>query len=332
MPDRWRMPLAGLSLALGGLILLAATPDESTGAPALPPSPPPLPTAASPVEAFRRLLALPEAEQARSLASKDERRRLYLRDCLREFGQLGPPEREVRLRLLELQWQLIRLITLPPTNRVEQLRAVPEPLRALVEERLAYWDGLAPEHQQELLANATALQPFPWFRTRPEAERGPPVPDGLPPEQRKSLETESNRWRDLPEGQRRRIAANMERLFSLSDRSKAHRLRELSDAERLQVARLLTNFAGLSPEERALCLESFGRFANMSDAERRHFLKNAARWKAMSAQEQASWRALMANLPPVPPGFDTSVPVPPPVPRLPKSSPPEETNAHGSSD
>ena len=70
----------------------------------------------------------------------------------------------------------------------------------------------------------------------------------------------------------------------------------------------------------------------MSDAERRHFLKNAARWKAMSAQEQASWRALMANLPPVPPGFDTSVPVPPPVPRLPKSSPPEETNAHGSSD
>jgi hypothetical protein len=48
----------------------------------------------------------------------------------------------------------------------------------------------------------------------------------------------------------------------------------------------------------------------MTPAERAQFLKNAERWKEMSAADRQTWRTLVAKLPPLPPGFGLP-PLPP---------------------
>jgi hypothetical protein len=84
--------------------------------------------------------------------------------------------------------------------------------------------------------------------------------------------------------------------------------------------RALSAFASLPPEQRRICIESFVKFKQMSKEEVNQFLKNAARWKAMSPQERETWRSLIKilpphasvpSVPPSPPGADANADAPP---------------------
>ena len=50
----------------------------------------------------------------------------------------------------------------------------------------------------------------------------------------------------------------------------------------------------------------------MAPGERIQFLKNAARWDAMTSHERQLWRELVHTLPPMPPGFPSGLPPMPP--------------------
>ena len=74
----------------------------------------------------------------------------------------------------------------------------------------------------------------------------------------------------------------------------------------------LQAFDRLPPAQRAQCINSFGKFATMAPGERNQFLKNAARWDAMTSHERQLWRELVHTLPPMPPGFPSGLPPLPP--------------------
>ncbi len=80
-------------------------------------------------------------------------------------------------------------------------------------------------------------------------------------------------------------------------------------------------FDRLPPAQRAQCINSFSKFATMAPGERIQFLKNAARWDAMTSHERQLWRELVHTLPPLPPGlppmpqgFEQGMPPVPPLP------------------
>src|SRR5688500_2371087 len=71
--------------------------------------PPALPTIKSPIEYFRELLALPVAEQERSIADRSDEQKKILRAKLKEYESMTPEERELRLAVTELRWYLVPL-------------------------------------------------------------------------------------------------------------------------------------------------------------------------------------------------------------------------------
>lgn len=331
----FRMVRAGATLAVGLLGAVPALCANSNNAAQLaepkssaPSQRPPAPPAWNPVDAFRQLLAMSPSERQKILGGKGEKQRQYLDARLREFDGMGQADRELRLRLLELQWYLLPLIKLPPNERAPQLDAVPEPWRALVKERLSDWDRLPPDQQQELLSNQSTLTRFPGAILTGPVQPAPGKTATSFSEQNNALESDLARWRMLPEEQRRRISANFDRLFSLSDRQRERGMRNLTESDKQKVQLLLTTFARLSSDQRARCLDAFNKFANMTPDERSRFLSNAARWKAMSPEEQRVWRILTGQLPPAPPGFPSLSPVPPipPLPQDPAGRP--ATNRH----
>ncbi len=79
------------------------------------------------------------------------------------------------------------------------------------------------------------------------------------------------------------------------------------------MTKALQAFAGLPPAQRDLCIESFHKLAVMSPREREQFFINAERWRAMTPGERETWRNLVTQLPPLPPGFPESA-APPKLP------------------
>jgi hypothetical protein len=87
-------------------------------------------------------------------------------------------------------------------------------------------------------------------------------------------------------------------------------------------------FDRLPPAQRTQCINSFGKFATMAPGERTQFLKNAARWDAMTSHQRQLWREMVHTLPPLPPGVPSDLPplppgleqeMPPPLSPLPPS-------------
>src|SRR5207244_3230905 len=75
-----------------------------------------------------------------------------------EYRALKPDECQLRLKVTELRWYLVRLMKMPATNRADQLALIPDDTRRLVEERLQQWDNLSPQKQKELLEHEAAIQ------------------------------------------------------------------------------------------------------------------------------------------------------------------------------
>jgi len=314
----------GIGLGLAGLVPLSGAAGDDAIRPPRPTSSaaaqrPPAPPAWNPVHVFRQLLAMSPSERHKILEEKGDKQRQYLEARFREFDGMGPADRELRLRFLELQWYLLPLMKRPASERGLHVEQVPEPWRALVKERLVHWDRLPPEQQRELLSNENALTRFPRTSLAATNQGTSATTTSTWPEHAGNLESDLAHWRALPEEQRHRISDNFDRLFSLTDRQRERGMRHLTDVEKHQVQVLFATFSRLTPDQRAKCLEAFNQFANMTPAERSHFLSNAARWKAMSPEEQRVWRTLTGQLPPAPPGFPSLAPSPPtpPMPQKP---------------
>jgi len=321
MHDRQNIQwLALIVLALSGRAdgPTAATATNHAVRPVPPAPPPPLPPSApSPVEQFRRLVAMTPAERDQWLASRSEKAQAYLRAQLREFDALTPRERELRLRLLQLRYYLVPLMKSAPAGRQVLLAQVPASERALIVTRLAEWDRLPAEQQKELLQDEKALDSFSVFSTATEAERRAMI-ERATPERRQRLETELARWQSLTTEQRERLARHFNHFFSLGDPEREKVLGLLSAAERRRTERMLAAFEHLPPEQRTRCIAALNRFITMTPAEREQFWRNAARWESMTPEERRAWRAFTADLPPIPPGLGPGQPPPPPLPPAPR--------------
>jgi hypothetical protein len=77
-------------------------------------------------------------------------------------------------------------------------------------------------------------------------------------------------------------------------------LQGLGATERKAMERSLERFSNLSPAERDRCIAGLDRLARLAPHERDAFLRHAALWQAMSADERDQWRRLVFNLHPPP--------------------------------
>lgn len=309
-----RIPLRCLGLTpLLALCLWAQSPTESTPpAPAASAVMPQLPPVRSPVDFFRELLSKEPADQLASLANRPPESRTLILAKIKEYQSLTPEQRELRLRVTELHWFLVPLMSTPATNRTAQLALIPPDVRKLVEDRLQQWDALSPQSQAELMQNEATLRALSDMGAQPPSNQQEMVKT-LSPAQKAELEAGIRRWQALPDGQRAVIIERFTRFFDLSTPEKEKALLTLSDAERQQLDRTLDTFEKLSPLQRAKCVRAFDKFANLSAEERQRFLKDAERWRRMSPSQRQLWRDLVYGLshePPMPPGADQ-----PPKPR-----------------
>lgn len=284
--------------------------------PAVPgPSLPPLPTARSPVELFRRLIAATPEEAAQLLEGRTPEQRKVILAKIEEYRITPPPLREWRLKATELRWYLTPLMRVPPESRGALLLAVPESDRPLVEARLQQWDQLSATEKQELLNNELALK----YVARP-ANAPAPNPDqlkNLPPAVRAQLEQAIDQWRAMPEAQRQTLSARFASFFSLTPTEQGRTLDLLTASERDSLTRTIGGFASLNPAERERSLQGLRQFSRMSREERLAFLQGAERWKSLPDEQKANWRKLVTKLPPLPPGAGL-----PPLPPGFKPAPP----------
>jgi hypothetical protein len=294
-----------LLLAVAGVITCLAQPTP------VPVAGPPLPP--SPVAFFRELLELNAAERERLLAARPETQRPLIEAKLREYEALPPTERELRLRATELRWYLRPLLEVDPLQRAARVAQVPEPLRSVVEQRLAVWDRLTPQAQREFLESDWSLQYFLRLESASPAEQQV-LKQRAGPDRRQQLERQFDRWQALPPHHRQRAAERFQRFFQLPSAEQEKTLEILPESERAQIEATLQAFARLPAAQRQATLDAFHRFSGMSAAERSEFLRNADRWKEMSPADRATWRRLVPQLPPMPPGM-AGPPLPPKVPR-----------------
>ncbi len=298
---------------------LIASPLFAQASTNLPPALPPLPTAQSPVDIFRTLLALPPAEQKQYLATRTPETRQRILAKLREYESLKPDPRELRLRATELRWFLMPLLNSPAPNRAAQLALIPDTLRQPVDDRLREWDKLPATAQRELLENEATLDYFTQLQTGTE-EQKQAARQNLSPARREKLEAGIAGWQTLPAPQREKMLARFSQFFDLTAAEKTKALHNFSDTERQQMEKTLTHFAKLPKPQREQCVQSFAHFTAMNLDERQQFLKNAERWKLMPPEERRRWRELVQKVPPQPP-------LPPEIPPLPPGlSAPVATN------
>jgi hypothetical protein len=284
--------------------------DQDSGAnPKKAPVPPTLPSAPSPIQYFRRLLEAPVAEREKLLEGRSPEHRRVLTNSVRIYLALTPEDRELRLRAMELRHYLTPLMRLTATNRALGLQAVPESYRALVLERLDYYDRQSPEMRQQLLDHSLLIPVLP---TRSHPVRG------YTSSQLDAADVALKQWQLYAPAKRAEITKKFEDLYKVSRQEMDKTLRPLplSVAERGQIEKALDKFGRMQPAERQVVVKSFDKFAGLSPEERRQFLRNAEAWQKMSAEDRQRWRYLVNKLPappPLPPGFG----LPPPLPRVP---------------
>ena len=281
-------------------------------APAAAPAPAETATSAGPrcpVDTFRVVLAMNVTQREQYLASRPLPSRRLMELKLSEYESLTPTQRELRLSATELYWYLLPLLTTPPTNRPAQLAAIPPSMTNMVQDRLQKWDSLPAEAKLRLLAKVNPPMPEP---DEPPVEVNAPP---LPPEVRENVERGILQWRELNEEQRQQLADRFYHFMELTPQERDRRLRTLSGPERQQIERTLSLFAGLSPDQRAACFESFEKFASLTLAEREQFMQNARKWESMSPDEREQLRDYVELLqnqkrPPTPPVTVMRIPRP----------------------
>jgi hypothetical protein len=284
----------------------AAVPSNAVqpGVRAMPPLPP---TMKPPVAFFRELMAASFGERIRLLNNRAPASRGAILAKVHEYESMQPDERELRLKATELQWWLMPALKLSATNRDDYLSRVPANDFKLVKDRLAQWDGLSADEQQEFLADKEALNML------VEPDNDAPAPPFAKVKQAK-VEAGTRRLEAMTEEQRQKAIATYTSLLRIQEAEKERILRTLSPQEQRQIQRALDAFDGLIGPRRAICVRSFEKFAGLSAEEREQFLKNAERWELMSPTERQKWRDLVQKWTRVPPPLPMAPP--PPLPNV----------------
>ncbi len=260
---------------------------------------PTLPPLKSPIDFFREVLNRSGAERFEFLKGRSPASQRVILEKVREYEQLSPEQRELRLRVTELHYYLLPLMSVPAANRTNQLASISPEMRKLVEDRLQKWDQLSPESQKELLQNEATLRSLLEFANAPPGQPRPALSDA----QRVELEAGIRKWRELSGEQRDSTIRRFNQFFDLTPEEKEHALSTLSEPERHQLERTLVSFENLSPLQRAQCVRSFQKFASLSPQERQQFLKSAEVWNRMSPSQRQLWKDLVYDLghqPPLP--------------------------------
>ncbi len=304
MRMRLLVGLGSVLLLLSGVVRAqTATPPVSGGA-ALPPLPP-LPPPQAVVTSFRELLEMGPEARAAALARKSETNRKILTERLKEFDALSPEQRRVRLRLMQLRWELLSLLRSSPTNRTELSNSIPVEDRELINDRLKYWDRLAPDLQKWVLDNEGLLSYFISGEARSTSDLTNKL-ETLPPLVRQKLTNSVARWIEFTPEQQRKIYENFREVFGLDqpDRKKVldqNLLKGASQQELKQIEKVIESFQKLSREQREQCMAYFRKFTNMTMEQRVQFLQNAERWEKMADSEKEAWRRLINQMPAIPP-------------------------------
>jgi hypothetical protein len=321
MPSRTPLSRAAATIAAGCFLGLAVTvlaqvPDpnakahagtgKATPSGAMPgtiPAPPPLPPPTRPpIEFFSELLSASPARRTQLLEGKSPAAREVIERRLAEFEALPPEARadaEWNLRLAQFRFYLSGLLAVPHDQRAARLAQAPAPERALLAERLKAWDALDEPTRRQVLESE---RQFHHFVQRPTADAGrlAEVLAKAGPRAQADVEAEFARWRALPEEDRRQRSAAFQALFALQPERRLRALQGLGATERKAMERSLERFSNLSPAERDRCIAGLDRLARLAPHERDAFLRHAALWQAMSADERDQWRRLVFNLHPPP--------------------------------
>jgi hypothetical protein len=264
------------------------------------PAPPPLPP--SPVDTFRRILAMAQPDREKFLAALTPEKRQVVMLKLDEYQGLSAQEREARLRALQVRVWVRQLIKVAPSNRVDRLAAVQPAERKIIEARLAEWDRLPAELQKEVLTNEIAIRQIARLPDFMFNAALPPFP--VDPRIAQQL----NHWGNLSKVERTEILNNFQ--YFLEDLNEKERGKVMG--QHPDVAKRLAPIASLSKEQRERYLEGFKRFAALNPDERQQFLINATHWQKMSPEQRESWRILAKKL--------SSASPPPPLPGRPGAS------------
>jgi len=255
---------------------------------------PPVPKVRTATDRFRELLAANPEQREAVLARKTPAARALIEAKLREFGALRPDEREIRLRLAQFQDALRSLLPLSPADRGPLMASVPDEDLPWIEERLAAWDLLPEAERRDVLESERRLS---WFvrqaEVHPDRQHVEAYVAALPPAAQQAAREQMERWLALPVSERSRKAAAFSRFFDLTAAERQAALGTLSQTERQQMERALSDFAALTPEARERCVQGFQKFEALSPSEREQFLRRAERWKAMSPNDRAAWRRLV---------------------------------------
>ena len=129
------------------LILILIAPMMAAELPA-----PPMPDT-SPVEEFRKLLKMSEAEREADLAAHSPENRKTLEEKLHTYQAFSESDRQRHLNAIELRWYLRNLIGYPVNLRAEKIAKVPIDLRKILQERLLVWDQLPATTRKQILEN-----------------------------------------------------------------------------------------------------------------------------------------------------------------------------------
>jgi len=245
----------------------------------------------SPVETFRKILSMSPVEREQFLTNYPVATRGKIMAKVEEYQILPGPFRELRLRTTELRWYLLPLLKVPPTNRVERLKEIPEPYQKLVAARLEEWDIWPPSLKEEILEYEDIMDHFVGW--------GAPAPSSSQPRM-KTSEPE-RRWQALPAAQRDQIYASFRQYFELNEEEKQKTLDALSEPERQQAEKVLDPIEKWSRTQQEKYLTVFQQFANMTIGQRQRFLQNAERWQKMPETERQAWRDLIKQLSGTPP-------------------------------
>jgi len=261
----------------------------------------------SPVQQFRELLAMDSRSRAINLDLRPPGMREPIEAKINQYLALPADEREARLQATELRHYLTLLLPLP--NRSLLVTQIAEPMRSVVEARLAKWDIMPPPMREEVLENERVIGYFAQLGTMTSKQREELL-KSMTAEQRAKLEADIQRWRTLSDVDRKQTFAQFTQIFNLTAEEREKTLSYLSDSERETMEATLETFAGLTPDQRKICIQSFQKFASMSPVERQEFLKKAAAWQHMTPAEREQWREVVRavpDLPPLPPGFFPAV-------------------------
>jgi hypothetical protein len=318
----------------GARIAFAAAPPPANRSdlPAATAAPPPMPPLSkSPVEVFRELLLMTPGARIQALTNRPPEVQQRILVKLREYAALQPDERELRLRVTELRWYVLPLLSAPPESRAAQLERIPADLRKLIESRLTQWNILPPPLQKQVLDDDQTMNLYLQLEASTTAQRENLLKN-LPAGRREEVEGGFRQWVQLSEAERRKLVEHVYRFFELTPREKDKVLATLSEPERRQMESTLASFANLPPAQRVQCIRSFGKFASLNPEDRNQFLKNAERWQAMTPEERQTWRNLVnstALMPPLPTGLGAP-PMPSPAPRRTAGAPapPVATNGN----